>query len=187
VIPANLAAEFVAAGHAYKIPPEILAGVAQEETGMGANRGPSSAGALGLMQFEPGTAHSLGINPLNDRQAIWGAAKYLHQLGYSENPDAALRKYNAGPAGPLSAPSVVAYARNVRTYAAQFGPQLEHGHFATTTDPLTSSSSTSSSSRSSSSSLGSGLVRLLLTGTLTAAGGVLAWVGVRHTLAGAAG
>jgi soluble lytic murein transglycosylase-like protein len=122
VIPANLAAEFVAAGHAYKIPPEILAGVAQEETGMGANRGPSSAGALGLMQFEPGTAHSLGINPLNDRQAIWGAAKYLHQLGYSENPDAALRKYNAGPAGPLSAPSVVAYARNVRTYAAQFGP-----------------------------------------------------------------
>lgn len=42
----------------------------------------SSQGAVGLMQFEPATAKSLGItDPKDPRQAIFGAAKLMSQYG----------------------------------------------------------------------------------------------------------
>lgn len=57
----------------------------------------SPAGALGIAQFMPGTARSRGVNPLNPRQALKGAAKLdadlIHQLGYRRG----LAAYNAGP------------------------------------------------------------------------------------------
>lgn len=58
----------------------------------------SYAGAIGIAQFEPGTAASLGINPYNPIQSLWGAAhlmaSYYHQYGgYAM----ALAAYNAGP------------------------------------------------------------------------------------------
>jgi LysM repeat protein len=58
----------------------------------------SYAGAIGIAQFEPATAASLGINPWNPQQSLWGAAhlmaNYLRQYGgYAE----ALTAYNAGP------------------------------------------------------------------------------------------
>ncbi len=58
----------------------------------------SSAGAIGIAQFEPATAASLGVNPYNPVQSLWGAsrlmASYVRQYGsYAE----ALAAYNAGP------------------------------------------------------------------------------------------
>jgi len=58
----------------------------------------SGAGAIGIAQFMPGTAASLGINPYNPVQSLWGAARlmasYYHQYG---NYAMALAAYNAGP------------------------------------------------------------------------------------------
>jgi soluble lytic murein transglycosylase-like protein len=118
-VPGNLKQDFIAAGQAYNIPPEVLAGVADVETGIGSNRGPSTAGAIGLMQFLPTTAASLGINPLNDRQAIFGTAKYLNQLGYQKNARLALGKYNGGPGNPQ-----LGYADQVLAQAKRLAPQL---------------------------------------------------------------
>ncbi len=58
----------------------------------------SGAGAIGIAQFMPGTAASLGINPYNPTQSLWGAsrlmASYYHQYG---SYAMALAAYNAGP------------------------------------------------------------------------------------------
>jgi len=58
----------------------------------------SWAGAIGIAQFMPGTAASLGINPYNPVQSLSGAARlmasYYHQYG---SYAMALAAYNAGP------------------------------------------------------------------------------------------
>lgn len=118
-IPANLAPIFIAAGHANHIPPAILAGVSSVESNLFRNTGPSSAGAVGGMQFEPATAKALGINPNDPRQAIFGAAKLLNQYGYQQNPLRALGAYNGGPGNPQ-----YGYARQVVSEAKRLGGQL---------------------------------------------------------------
>jgi cell wall-associated NlpC family hydrolase len=99
-VPATLAPIFQAAGKANGIPASVLAGIATVESGMGTNIGPSSTGAYGLMQFEPGTAASLGVNRSSPSSEIWGAAKLLNQYGYQHNPSRALGAYNGGPGNP---------------------------------------------------------------------------------------
>jgi len=58
----------------------------------------SYAGAIGIAQFMPGTAASLGINPYNPAQSLWGASRlmssYYQQYG---SYAMALAAYNAGP------------------------------------------------------------------------------------------
>jgi Transglycosylase SLT domain len=58
----------------------------------------SPAGAQGIAQFMPGTAKSRGVNPLDPRSALSGAAKLdadlIKQTGSVRN---ALAAYNAGP------------------------------------------------------------------------------------------
>ena len=119
-IPANLAPIFIAAGQQEHIPPAVLAGVASVETNLGQNRSTSSAGALGLMQFMPATARSLGINPFDDRQAIFGAAKLLNQYGYQQNPSRALGAYNGGPGNPQ-----YSYAQQVVQEANRLASELQ--------------------------------------------------------------
>lgn len=59
----------------------------------------SPSGAIGIAQFEPGTASALGINPWDPAQSLQGAARlmsgYVQQFGgdYAK----ALAAYNAGP------------------------------------------------------------------------------------------
>jgi soluble lytic murein transglycosylase-like protein len=88
---------FTRAGNRYGIDPSILAAMASQESGFNAGA-VSAAGAQGLMQFMPGTARSLGINPLDPSQAIDGAARMLadgnRQFG---SWGLALAAYNAGP------------------------------------------------------------------------------------------
>lgn len=58
----------------------------------------SPKGALGIAQFMPATARSLGVNPLDPQAALTAAARlmrqYLDQYGSYQN---ALIAYNAGP------------------------------------------------------------------------------------------
>jgi murein DD-endopeptidase MepM/ murein hydrolase activator NlpD len=120
-VPGNLARLFVAAGRANRIPPSVLAGVASVESNFGANKGPSSAGAIGTMQFMPGTARGLGINPMDDRQAVYGAAKLLNQYGFQRDPTRALAAYNAGPGNYRAG---LGYAQQVKSEASRVGSQL---------------------------------------------------------------
>lgn len=57
----------------------------------------SRGGAIGLGQLMPGTAASLGVNPWDPLQNLWGTASYLRQK-YLEFDDwtLALAAYNAG-------------------------------------------------------------------------------------------
>jgi cell wall-associated NlpC family hydrolase len=78
-----------AAGNAYGIPWEVLAAINKVETNFGQNLGPSSAGAVGWMQFMPSTWARWGIDangdgvadPNNPTDAIFSAARYLAACG----------------------------------------------------------------------------------------------------------
>ncbi len=67
----------------------LLAGVGQVESGHGRNNGPSSAGAIGPMQFMPATFAAYAVDgngdgvrdPWNYRDAIFTAARYLCASG----------------------------------------------------------------------------------------------------------
>lgn len=88
---------FNAAAVRHGVDARLLAAVAQVESGFDPNA-VSSAGAEGLMQFMPGTADGLGIDPRDPAQAIDGAARYLRtQLDAFGAPELALAAYNAGP------------------------------------------------------------------------------------------
>ncbi|HBG22649.1 MAG: lytic transglycosylase domain-containing protein [Syntrophaceticus sp.] len=89
---------FQMAASKYQIDPAVLKAVAKAESNFNP-QAVSRSGALGLMQFMPGTAQSLGINPLDPAQSIQGAAKYLSSLldQFQGNLTLALAAYNAGP------------------------------------------------------------------------------------------
>ena len=80
----------------------ILAAVGKVESGHGANMGPSTAGAMGPMQFLPSTWETSGVdgngdgvaNILDPRDAIPAAAGYLESGGAPQDWYAALFSYN---------------------------------------------------------------------------------------------
>lgn len=80
----------------------ILAAIGSVESGHGVNMGPSSAGALGPMQFMPATWRSMGVDGNNDgrpnimdpEDAIPAAARYLRASGAPEDYHRALLAYN---------------------------------------------------------------------------------------------
>ena len=86
---AALRAIWQAAGNAYAIPWPVLGAINKVETDFGRNLGPSSAGAVGWMQFMPSTWARWGIDangdgvadPDNPTDAIFSAARYLVGCG----------------------------------------------------------------------------------------------------------
>jgi membrane-bound lytic murein transglycosylase B len=74
----------------------VLAAVNFVESAFGRLRSPSSAGALGPMQFLPATwrAYGLGGNVHDPRDAILGAANYLRASGAPRDYRRALYAYN---------------------------------------------------------------------------------------------
>mgnify|MGYP000900390765 CR=1 FL=1 len=89
---------FQQAAKHHQINPAVLKAVAEAESNFNP-RAVSKSGAIGLMQFMPGTARSLGVNPYDAGQSIQGAAKYLRSLlnEFQGDLKLALAAYNAGP------------------------------------------------------------------------------------------
>ena len=77
------------AGSSYGIPWQVLASINKVESNFGRNMGPSSAGAVGWMQFMPDTwlrwgtdANGDGVaDPWNPNDAVFSAARYLAAAG----------------------------------------------------------------------------------------------------------
>jgi hypothetical protein len=82
--------------------PSILASIHQTESDFGANQGPSSAGAVGQMQFMPSTWATYGVDadgdgradPASATDAIHSAANYLHASGAPDDWYGAIFAYN---------------------------------------------------------------------------------------------
>ncbi len=82
--------------------PAILAGINAIETAFGTNLGPSSAGAVGWMQFMPETWAMYGVDangdgvtdPNNPEDAIYAAARYLSAAGMPADVWGAIFAYN---------------------------------------------------------------------------------------------
>ena len=107
------------AGSAHDLDTDLLASVVRAESG-GHTRAVSRAGAQGLMQLMPGTAHELGVDPKDPAQNADGGAQYLRDLlaRYEDSPDQvllALAAYNAGPAAVEKYHGVPPY-RETREY-----------------------------------------------------------------------
>jgi hypothetical protein len=100
--PSFLIPIYMQAAKRYGIPWPVLAAINAVESDYGRNLSTSSAGALGWMQFEPGTWTEYGVsadgrhnpNPYDPRDAIFAAAKYLKAAGGSSNITKAIYAYN---------------------------------------------------------------------------------------------
>ena len=99
---AQLRGIWQAAGAAYGVPWSVLAAVNKIESNFGRNMGPSSAGAIGWMQFMPDTWLRWGADydgngvadPWNAKDAIFSAARYLAAAGGTSDISRAVFAYN---------------------------------------------------------------------------------------------
>src|SRR6266566_5258559 len=90
------------AGAAYGIPWQVLASINKIESNFGQNMGPSSAGAVGWMQFMPSTWLRWGVDadgdgiadPWNATDAVYAAARYLAAAGGQTDLRRAVFAYN---------------------------------------------------------------------------------------------
>ena len=90
------------AGDTYGIPWEVLAAINKIESNFGRNMGPSSAGAVGWMQFMPSTWERWGTDatgdgvadPWNAEDAIFSAARYLAAAGGRDDLYRGVYAYN---------------------------------------------------------------------------------------------
>jgi len=90
------------AGAEYGVPWQVLAAINKIESNFGRNMGPSSAGAIGWMQFMPSTWMRWGVDangdgvadPWNANDAIFSAARYLAAAGAPNDLYRAVFAYN---------------------------------------------------------------------------------------------
>jgi len=90
------------AGGAYGINWQVLAAINKVESNFGRNMGPSSAGAIGWMQFMPSTWERWGVDangdgiadPWNAEDAISASARYLAASGGQTDISRAVFSYN---------------------------------------------------------------------------------------------
>ena len=90
------------AGASYGIPWQVLAAINKVESNWGRNMGPSSAGAIGWMQFMPSTWLRWGVDangdgvadPWNPTDAVYSAARYLAAAGGTTNLYRGVFAYN---------------------------------------------------------------------------------------------
>jgi membrane-bound lytic murein transglycosylase B len=111
----------------FRVPWNVLAAVNFVESKFGKLRSASAAGAQGPMQFMPATwrQYGLGGNVRDARDAILGAANYLHASGVPGDLRGALHAYNPSTA---YVDAVLRYARRIRadrtTYYALYSWQV---------------------------------------------------------------
>src|SRR6266404_7940518 len=115
------------AGSSYGIPWQVLGAINKVESNFGRNMGPSSAGAIGWMQFMPDTWLRWGVDangdgvadPWNPEDAIYSAARYLAAAGGTSDIYRGVFAYNhadwyvrevLGLAGIYGSDSTVAFS-----------------------------------------------------------------------------
>jgi len=92
---------------------ELLQAIAYVES-RGNPKARSPKGAIGLYQFVPGTAKSLGIDPNDPAQSLDGAKRYMDKLiGRFDSEQLALAAYNWGEGNVVSAMKQVARAKKI--------------------------------------------------------------------------
>jgi cell wall-associated NlpC family hydrolase len=101
----------------------LLAGVGVVESNNGQNDGPSPAGAVGPMQFEPNTfaryaepvppGGQAPPSPYDPVDAVFAAARYLCSLGAASDPRLGLVAYNCGNTGATCQKASWGYASEV--------------------------------------------------------------------------
>jgi murein DD-endopeptidase MepM/ murein hydrolase activator NlpD len=90
------------AGASYGVPWQVLGAINKIESDFGRNMGPSSAGAVGWMQFMPSTWERWGLDangdglasPWNPEDAVYAAARYLAAAGAQNDLSRAIFAYN---------------------------------------------------------------------------------------------
>jgi murein DD-endopeptidase MepM/ murein hydrolase activator NlpD len=90
------------AGEGYGVPWQVLAAINKIESNFGQNMGPSSAGALGWMQFIPSSWMRWGMDgdgngiadPWNPEDGVYAAARYLAAAGAHDDLERAIFAYN---------------------------------------------------------------------------------------------
>jgi murein DD-endopeptidase MepM/ murein hydrolase activator NlpD len=90
------------AGDTYGVPWQVLAAINKIESDFGRNMGPSSAGAVGWMQFMPDTWLRWGMDangdgladPWNPDDAVFAAARYLAAAGARDDISRGVFAYN---------------------------------------------------------------------------------------------
>ena len=113
---------WIRAGTAYGIPWQVLAAINKIESNFGRNMGPSSAGAVGWMQFMPDTWLRWGMDgngdgiadPWNPEDAVHSAARYLAAANGRTDISRAIFAYNHAQW----------YVDDVLQLAAMFGGDL---------------------------------------------------------------
>ena len=98
----ELLALWQSAGQGYGVPWQVLAAINKIESNFGQNMGPSSAGALGWMQFIPSSWMRWGMDadgdgiadPWDPEDAVFSAARYLAAAGAHEDLERAVFAYN---------------------------------------------------------------------------------------------
>ena len=114
-----LLADYREAERRFRVPWDVLAAVNFVESKFGKLRSASAAGAQGPMQFMPATwrRYGLGGDVHDARDAILGAANYLHASGAPSHIRRALHAYNPSHA---YVDAVLRYARTMRAERAMF-------------------------------------------------------------------
>ena len=107
---------FEEAARRYDLSVTLIQAVARTESNCTAHA-VSPAGAVGVMQLTPATAHELGVDAGNTAQNIMGGAAYLRKQidHFGGRLDLALAAYNAGPSAVESHNAASAY-RETRQY-----------------------------------------------------------------------
>src|SRR5215216_6134655 len=101
-IPPFLLPIYQSCGTEYGIPWEVLASINKIESAFGTNMGPSTAGAVGWMQFLPSTWKAYGVDanddgekdPYNPVDAFCAAGRYLNAAGGDKDLRAGIFAYN---------------------------------------------------------------------------------------------
>ena len=102
VTPSQLRGIWQSAGAAYGIPWSVLAAINKIESNFGRNMGPSSAGAIGWMQFMPDTWLRWGADydgdgiadPWSAKDGVFSAARYLAAAGGANDISRGVFAYN---------------------------------------------------------------------------------------------
>jgi len=108
----TLVGYYQAAAGTYPVEWTYLASINFIESDFGRDNGPSSAGAMGPMQFMPGTWQDYGSGGdiMSPHDSIYAAARYLYRMGAPGNMDRAIYRYNNDSD----------YVQSVESFAAAF-------------------------------------------------------------------